>query len=651
MGIFSTFLVGNYHPLTVLSLALDYWVFGLNPSGFHLTNIIIHTCNTALAYAVVRLLCGNHQIAIVTALLFGIHPMHVESVTWISERKDVLYSFFYLSALSVYLVSVRQDRNRRQHSAFRMETRSDLHRRNDRAIQKLPENGEFCPVSPITPVQIQHRTGAKSVLLSLVSVLADRNYLLSTKAAIVSRKDYLVTILLFLCALLSKGQAVTLPVVLLLVDYVKGRRWSRPLLLEKIPFFALSLLFGVVAIVAQKDTGAIPDMPTFSLAERVPFAFYNILLYVVKLVAPLKLSAFYPYPEALRWSVYIALGAAVLVVSALVWLAARFANRFLIFGAGFFIVNMALLLQVLPVGASMIAERYTYLGSLGLFFLAAYGSVQVLNRKGVQEGALGMALIFVFALYCSWLGYTTIQRNRVWHSSESLWSDVLRQFPRVPVAYLNRGSYYQLEGQIEKALADFNSGLALNPDHYDILTNRCDVFRLLGEYDRSIDDCSRVIEKMKNHAVAYTNRGITYSMIGRIDEAMADFERAIALEPKNPKLYSNRGNLHDMSGMFDAAIEDYSYAISLRPDYSTAYFNRAKTKIRKGDLAGAILDFDVSTKSLELAADSYFYRSQAHKLTGNYSQALHDAQSAQRLGRRVDAQYLTELAAQQLPAY
>ena len=570
MGIFSTFLVGNYHPLTVLSLALDYWVFGLNPSGFHLTNIIIHTCNTALAYAVVRLICGSHQIAIITALLFGIHPMHVESVTWISERKDVLYVFFYLSALSVYLVS--------------------------------------------------------------------------TKATVLSRRCYVATIFLFACALLSKGQAVTLPVVLLLVDYVKERRLSSRLLLEKAPFFALSLLFGIVAIVAQKDTGAIPDMPTFSLAERMIFAFYNIVLYISKLVAPVRLSAFYPYPEALRGSVYIALGAAVLAVLALVWLMLRAANRLLIFGAGFFLVNIALLLQILPVGASMIAERYTYLSSLGLFFLAAYGSVHIWNRKGALEGSLRAGLMCAFVAYSGWLGFTTVQRNRVWHSSESLWSDVLQQFPRVPVAYLNRGSYFQLEGQLEKALADFNSGLALNPDHYDILTNRCDVFRLLGEYDRSIDDCSRVIEKMKDHAVAYTNRGITYSMIGRLDEAMADFERAIALEPKNPKLYSNRGNLYDMSGMFDAAISNYSHAIALRPDYFTAYFNRAKTKIRKGDLAGAMLDFDVSVRSPELAADSYFYRSQAHKITGNVSQALSDAESAQRLGRRVDAQYLDELA-------
>lgn len=569
-AIFSSFLVGNYHPLTVLSLALDYRLFGLSSSGFHFTNILIHIGNTALVYGVVCLLCRSHQIAILTALLFGIHPIHVESITWTSERKDVLYVFFYLSALAVYL--------------------------------------------------------------------------LPSQAHGMRRKYYVASIVFFLCALLSKGQAVTLPVVFLLVDYVKQRPMSSRLLLEKGPFLALSLLFGVIAIVAQRDTGAIPDIPTFSLVERCLFAFYNVLLYVAKLVAPLKLSAFYPYPEKLSWQVYCTLCVAGFVVLTVCWRIVRSANRFLIFGSGFFVINIVLLLQVLPVGASMIAERYTYLSSLGLFFLGAYGSVNILNRTSLGGSSLRFCLISCFAAYAAWLSYTTVQRNKVWRSSESLWSDVLLQFPRVPVAYLNRGSYYQIEGQLDKALADFNAGLALNPDHYDILTNRCDVFRLLGEYDRSLADCSRVIEKMQDHTVAYTNRGITYSMIGRIDKAMADFERAIAIEPNNPKLYSNRGNLYDMSGMFDAAIEDYSHAISLRPDYFTAYFNRAKTKIRRGDLAGAILDFDVSIKSPKLAADSYFYRSQAHKITGNYSQALSDAERAQRLGRRVDAQYLTELA-------
>ncbi len=573
--IWSSFLVGNYHPLTVLSLAIDYAVYGLDPSGFHLTNIVIHASNVVLLFVFLQLLTGNLVASFIAALLFAIHPVHVESVSWISERKDVLYTFFYLCSMCVYLW-------RNRHTSHR-------------------------------------------ALL------------------------YLMSLGLFVCSLLSKGQAVTLPLVLLLIDYCEGRAISRRVFAEKIPFFVLSLIFGLVAIVAQKDTGAIPDMPTFTLGERIVFACFNMCMYLAKLIAPIRLSAFYPYPSLETWAAYLGycLPAAVAVVIGGLYFrriaSALQADRIVAFGVLFFAVNIALLLQVLPVGASMISERYAYLCSAGFFLLAGHGYSQLWSDSRPEVRRWKGFVSLVLLVYGGWLAYKTVERNKVWRGSEPLWSDVLQQFPKVPVAYLNRGSYYQVRGELNRALADFNAGLAIDPNYHDILVNRCDVHRMLGDYERALADCSAVIKRLDDNTVAYTNRGITYSMIGRYEEALADFEKAISLEPKNAKLYTNRGNLFDMSGMYDTAIDNYTYAISLRPDYYAAYYNRAKTKLRKGDFAAAIIDLDVSVQSESLGADSYFYRSQAFRALGNYQRALQDARTAKQMGRAVDAQYLRDL--------
>ncbi len=574
--IFSTFLVGNYHPLTVLSLAVDYAFYGLNPSGYHLTNILLHTCNVVAVFIFIQMLAGSTAVSFITAVMFGIHPLHVESVTWVSERKDLLYTLFYLCAMCVYLSYIRAGTWTR----------------------------------------------------------------------------YAMSLVFFVLSLLSKGQAVTLPVVLLLIDYCAGRSLTRVTLAEKIPFFVLSFIFGVVAIAAQKDTGAIPDIPTFSLGQRIILAWYNMYLYVAKLIAPIRLSAFYPYPRLHGWTSYLVYYLPGICTIAVLGIYYRrltrslFADRLVLFGVVFFLVNIALLLQVLPVGASMVSERYSYLCSIGFFLLIGYGFNRV-SRASRPDGQRWKGVVsVVLVVYGGWLAYKTVDRNKVWRGSEPLWSDVLQQFPQVVVAYLNRGSYYQVRGDLDRALADFNAGLSINPEYYDILVNRCDVFRLLGEYDRALADCTKVIEEEGNNTVAYTNRGITYSMLGKHEEALGDFEKAISLEPRNAKLYTNRGNLYDMTGRYDTAIENYSYAISLRSDYYAAYYNRGKTQMRKRDFAAAIKDFDVSVRSDTLAADSYFYRSQALAALGDFERAWHDAQMSIQAGRAVDPHYVEQLEAE-----
>lgn len=613
--IFSSFLVGHYHPLTVVSLAIDFAFYGLSPAGYHATSVGIHVLNTLLVFVFFVSLTRNALSASITALLFGIHPLHVESVAWVSERKDVLSVFFYMACLCVYLSSIRSER----HRSLR----------------------------------------------------------------------YGMLILLFLAALLSKAQAVTLPVVLLAIDFFEGRRLNPSRICEKVSFFMLSLIFGIIAVLAQRDAGAILDTFPFSLPMRLLYACSNLCLYIGKLIVPINLSVVYPYPSLASWSSFLMVLAESLCVVGFVtcgclgflsslaprqkdaaqaeptssmidriaFACQRFldslstgrlirwavGNRSVVFGTVFFLVNIVLHLQILPVGPSRISERYTYLSSVGLFFLVGQAVSWMWMSPQPARSWSRYGFAAALSMYCAFLGYTTIERNTVWRNSESLWTNVLEQFPQAVTAYLNRGSYYQVKGEAERALADFNAGLALNPNHVPLLSNRCDVFKKLGRLQEAIEDCGKAISLAPTVEIVYTNRGIAYAKLGKSREAFLDFEKAIHLQPTKASSYVNRANLYDILGMFDSAITDYSHAISLNPRYLAAYHLRGQTRLRTGDLRGAIADFDVAVQSAELRARTLLPRSQAHLMLDNYQQALGDALEAQKLGVKVEASHLQTL--------
>ena len=217
--IFSQSLMGNYHPLTILVYSFEYHFFGLKESGYHAINLIFHFLNIILVFYAVYLLCEKFPVALVASLLFGIHPIHVESVAWVSELKDLLYTFFFLSAYIYYL-----------------------------------------------------------------KYLKDRQKIF-----------YFYSLLFLLLSLLSKAMAASFPLVLILTDYFKGNKINTKTLLEKIPFFALSLILGVVAVYAQKETGA-TDITVFPFPQRIVFACYGFIAYLLKLVLPLQLCAYYAYP-------------------------------------------------------------------------------------------------------------------------------------------------------------------------------------------------------------------------------------------------------------------------------------------------------------------------------------------------------------------
>jgi protein O-mannosyl-transferase len=493
-SIFSRFVMGNYHPFTMLAFAIEYKLFGLNETGYHVINLLLHLANVLLVYYAVFLLSKKNNVALVAALLFGIHPLHTESVAWISELKDLLYTSFFLGAYIFYLKYLATKQN----------------------------------------------------------------------------KFYLVALLLFLFSLLSKAMAVSLPVLLLLTDYFKGRKMNLKTWIEKIPFLSLAIIFGIVAILAQKSSEAIQDISSYSLPQRIVFACYGFITYLWKSFLPLNQSAFYPYPiksgESLGIQFYI-YPLLLLGLMAFVIYSRRFTKK-IIFGLGFFTITVFLVLQLIPVGDAVMADRYSYIPSIGLFYLAGEGFNWVWDNKGKTTA---IALLSIFIIFFSVFTYTRIG---TWNNGIDLWTDVIKKFPGAAVGYNNRGGTYLVEKKYEQALADLNKAIQLRPGYAEALNNRGIILSDKKRSNEALNDLNKAIESRPDYADALNNRGIILLELNRNPEALNDFNKAIELRPAYAEAYYNRGLLFMNEKKYDQAVKDYDKALELRPGYPEAIINR-----------------------------------------------------------------------------
>lgn len=567
---FSTFQMGNYHPLAMLSLALDYKWFGADAAGFHFHSIVLHLINVVLVFFFIWMLTKKIWVTVITALFFGIHPAHIESVSWIAERKDLLYVLYYMAALIAYLKYLQREKK-------------------------------------IT-------------------------YLIAAVA-------------LFTLSLLSKGQAVTLPVVLLLIDYYLKRSLNMKLAAEKIPFFILSLVFGIIAVIAQQKAEAINDIPYYSFTDRLIFSADSLFTYFYKSMLPFKLSAFYPYPRIVDgsydWIIMFSPIVVILLIGAVIY-SMKF-TRLIGFGFAFFIVNVLLLLQLLPVGGAMMADRYTYLAYTGLFFIAGMIVQNLVDGSASRFSSFKIPVTLLTVACTIFFCYKTYARNHIWKNSETLYLDMIDNYDYIPVANNNLGNYYNKKGQTDLALRYFSRAIALQPDYKEALINRSDIYRQQGKIDSAIADCNHVLQFEKDFSGAYMNRGIAFCIAGKFDSAMTDFNTVLKMDSTNSKAYGNRGNLYDMQGKYDSAIADYNHAVKFDPNYKDVFGNRGRSYLHKGMIDEAINDLTTAIELNPNNAEYYALRSDANNAKGNYSQALKDALMANSKGKAINPAYIKML--------
>jgi protein O-mannosyl-transferase len=580
MMLFHGITPSNYHPFAMVSLALNYHFSQLSPSMYYLTNILIHLANIVLIFLLAEKLCkrlklGSDKtlfISTLSALWFGIHPMHVESISWISERKDVLYSFFYLAGLITYL-----------------------------------------------------------------------NYLDERKL-----KWYLITFLLFVASCLSKPMAVSFPLLLFSIDLLLGRKLEMKLFTEKILFFACSIFFGILAFFIQKDSGAVADLHTMSLSNRFFFACYGFVMYLVKLLFPFRLNAFYPYPDirptvALPPLFYVMPILAILISCVPLyfkWKKNENLFRITLFGLSFYFLNIVFVLQFVSCGDAIIADRYTYVAYFGIIFMIAYLIYDLL----IAMPSLKYPIIIVLSAISIMFAVLCYGRTKVWHNPETFWTDVIAKSDmHSQLPYLNLANYYADSGKYDKAYGQYALLVRLDIKEPGVFRNLAMIYGQRKQYDSSLYCFSRALQYDSTDASIYTNRAVTYANMGKFNLALKDFSKAYSLDTTQDGLLSQRAGILSQLGEFLLAAKDYSTLIRRQPKELSFYINRGNAYLNGGNAQIAINDYLHILTLQPNNGECMYDLSLAYNKLGDNTNAFDYAEKANQNKFQVPADYLNRL--------
>ena len=528
MYMFSHFHLDNYHPLTTLSHAIEFHLFNLNPLPYHFDNLVLHLINTILVYYFIQLLLKHKEAAVLVALLFAIHPMHVESVAWLSERKDLLYTCFFLLSLIYY-----------------------------------------------------------------------HQFIYS-----VQRKYLIYSILFMLLSCLSKSAAVALTPVLFLLDFYSNKKFTPKSIIPKIPFLILSVLFGVIALYSQGSSGAMNMVQHFSFLDKPFLAFYGLAFYLIKLFAPIHLSSMYLYPVKVNSMLPVEYYLAPLIIIPIVILF-RFKQiqKELFFGFLFYFFTLAMVIQVVPVGKAIVADRYSYVPYIGIFFILAKGYILIRNNEMINAQKIKPVAAIVLILYVLLFCISTWNRNKDWKDSYTLFSSVIKLQPDRYFGYFARGLGLSLQNDVQGAINDYTKGIEADPEN-DVL---------------------------------WYNRGVEMEKINQPDAAIADYSRAVQINPKNAKSFYNRGNLKFGKGNLKDAIKDYTSTIQIDSANAEAYCNRAITYLYLKDSISALNDFNASIRQNPKLVNALYNRASLYISMNKKDEACIDFSAAAKEGN-TDAQ-------------
>lgn len=541
---------GNYHPLTMLSYALEYKLYGIdNPVPYHIDNLILHLLITSLVFYFIFLLTKNYFVSFIVMLLFGISTIHVESVAWISERKDLLYTFFFLLSLINYM-------------------------------KYTSEN---------------------------------------------SKKKYLYySLLFFVISCLSKGMAVSLAGVVLLIDFFQNRKFDKKTIIEKLPFIAIAVFFGLLAVKMQ-GSSVQPDIP-YTASERFRIVTYTIIAYFQKLIAPINLCGFYPYPPKPEnntiASYFWFFPIAVTAIAALTVYSLKY-TKVIFFSLGFFMITIFLVLQILPVGGASMADRYAYIPSIGFFLLMAFtldGIISYLKKN--MKAAVNIVYV-LFGVYCIWLPVKTFAYCKVWDGSIKFYADVLEKYPTCLLMHYNRGNELYKDNKYDEALVDFKMNMELDPTDYKPIQMIGAVYVKQQKYVQAIGFFNRVLQMKDTVFDAFNNRATAYAMLGINDSALADFNKALELRPTNVDANGNRALLiKNMAASQQSSVEGISKQIEADPKNSKLYFQRGQQYYQRKEYDKALSDYDNAIKIDPGYTDALYYRAIIYDMQNRGNEAI-----------------------------
>lgn len=549
---FSTNLMGHYMPITWISYALDHALWGLDPFGYHLTNLVLHATNTTLVYLVgLRLLRaavvptpgdggeGLRIGAAFAALLFGIHPLRVESVVWITERLDLLCGFFYLLAILMYL----------------------------RACEGEGESG----------------VGG-------------------------SRRHYWAAVAMYVFSLLSKSMAVTLPVVLLILDVYPLRRlrpgvhrWATPgpwrIWREKLPFLLAAVLAGAVAFRALLSFAPATSWDRLGLLDRVSLFAYSVVFYLWKTLIPLGLSPLYElilpvHPFDPR---FLLSGLVVLVITGVAFASRRRWPGLLAVWIGYGVM-------LFPVGGifhkghQVAADRYTYLPGIGWALLAGAVALALWRYGRAWPGRRTLAAVLVFSTI-PLLGLATWRQVGLWQDGVTLWRHAVRLDPASPIALSNLGWELLARGELVEAAEQSERALLLRPDYAEANLNLGLARAAQGRAAEAERHLRRALEITPRSIPAQSGLGSLLQAEGRVDEAIDHFRQALQINPRSARAHNNLGTALARSGRIGEALAEFSEAVRLDPNLSQAQNNLGLALAHMGRLSEARDHFQAAVRS------------------------------------------------------
>ena len=560
--IFSSYVSLNYHPLTILSLRLNNNKCktcreGISPAPFIKWNVIIHILNTILVFLLIYLLSNkNFFVSFFVAALFGVHPMHVESVAWISERKDVLYSFFFLSGLIAYIKYLNVENNNK------------------------------------------------------------RKYFWLA-----------ATFILFILSCLSKAMAVVFPLVLMLIKFwthkpkennsvkesIKGAL-SLKTLFPLVPFFVLSLFFGILAV-------SINQVNTFTFWHKIQYACYGFVMYLIKFFVPVNQAAVYPYPTPLEYNsgtfgIMIKMAPFVVLIISILVVYSLKKTKLFVFGMGFFLFTVMMVSQIISVGIAIMADRYMYLAYIGLAFIIAMLISEYLKKLRTPAYILSGLFIIIMMFLCE-------KQTRAWQNGETLWTKAIELYPAQETPRSIRGIFYSKRAKKtndlkekkiyqDKAITDFEIAIKAGTQRADVYEGAGCIYGDRGDYINALLYLNKAIQMKPTKGSAYFNRALTLSNLNRNEEAINDYSLALRYAPENAlETKTNRYMLLLGTGRFKEAIHDLDYLISVDNTNIIFLYNRALAKQQLGDKDGALADYK---KVLDLQPDDQLSKEQLQKL-------------------------------------
>jgi tetratricopeptide (TPR) repeat protein len=517
---------GNWHPLTWISHMVDCQLYGLNPLGHHLTNLFFHTANTLLIFLLLRRTTGAVWRCVFVAALFALHPVHVESVAWVAERKDVLSTFFGLLCLWAYVGYVEKSKARHHAAVF-----------------------------------------------------------------------YILTLFLFTLGLLSKPMLVTWPCVMMLLDYWPLRRIQlsdlnsqlpiiRRLLLEKIPFIALSAATCVATFIAQRAGGAVAPLEDVTIESRLINALVSYATYLGKLFWPRNLAVIYPFVR--DWPVWRVMVAGLLLLAitgAVIWQGRR--RGYLLAGWLWYLVTLVPVIGLVQVGNQSIADRYTYIPSIGLFILFAWGIVDL--TAGWSRRALPMTT--GAAVLLSGCAILTAFQLRQWEDTETLFRHALAVTENNFVAENNLGFYFALQGELELAKQHYRSALKMNPNYHNAWNNLGCALSDQKKYEEAVSNFEMALRTKPRSADAQNNLGNALFWLGKTNEAMDHYQEALRIKPQYALGHNNLGHALSERGDVTEAIEHFRLAVQFDPRYVDAHCNLAQALVKQGKLDEAMAEY------------------------------------------------------------